>query len=407
MFARISQIRWITAGAAVLAAVGCHSARQDAAFQASSQTMSRLPADVSLLAEARSPEILPDTHVAAGRMHESQGHLARAAEQYRLAIGAQPDHVEAHNRLGIVLDQLGKFQEADQAFARAIRLAPRQAHLRNNLAFSYIMQTRWADAEAELTRALELAPEFARARVNLATVQAQQGRFEEAFENFKRVLREEDAYYNLGLMYQSKRRSAEAAQAFRQALQVNPKLVAAQKRLDLLPPGARSEAERRGPLFAPALAMAGQGGAGDAADGADAAANPPDAGANLATDGPARREIDGDASAGMAVPDAQPAMERLAVDDGFFTERRTDDEWLFSSLVVEPSGPSWQGNRWADAVRLLRDRIEPMRQILNRLWSAESGESAMQASPLPPEVPEPEEETSPLYELSASPDVFR
>jgi Flp pilus assembly protein TadD len=201
---------------------------------------------MSLLAPADvrdAPSILPQTHMAAGRLHESQGRLARAAEQYRQAVALDARNLEAYNRLGVVLDRLGRFKEADEAFQQAIRLAPDQAHLRNNLGFSYMMQSRWQDAERELKAAIDMQPHFARARVNLGMVLAQQDRFDEARVQFEEALPLEDAWYNMGLMYQSRERVVEAARSFQIALETNPRLVAAQKRLDMLPPDIVSIAE--------------------------------------------------------------------------------------------------------------------------------------------------------------------
>lgn len=257
MFARMWYAGIVSAGM-VLSMAGCQSTPSGSPAKRVRPTVAQVaPTEVGELQETASPEIMPDTHLAAGRLHESQGRLARAAEQYRLAIGVRPDDVEAYNRLGVVLDRLGKYKDADEAFARAIQLAPKRAYLHNNLAFSYTMQGRWSEAEGSLNKALQLQPDFPRARVNLGMVQAQQGRFENAFEQFSRVLKPEDAYYNIGLMYQSKKQTIEAAQAFQQALAANPKMTAAQKRLDMLPAMAISEAGKRGELFVQAVALTG------------------------------------------------------------------------------------------------------------------------------------------------------
>lgn len=214
--------------------------------QAGRQPLSKLPNNKSLdMPEIPDREILPETHMAAGRLHESQNRLARAVEQYRLAVALKPDYVEALNRLGIVLDQLGRFKEADKAFRDAIAAAPDQAYLHNNLAFSYMMQLKWRDAKDALNKALTLHPDFARARVNLAMTLAQLERFDEAMTQFQTVLSAEDAYYNMGLMYQSKRRLVDAARSFKAALELNPDMVAARKRLDMLPADIISEAERQ------------------------------------------------------------------------------------------------------------------------------------------------------------------
>lgn len=234
----IAATMWWCAGCATTAG---HDA------QLGQKPISKLPAEATASdnPEVQDREILPETHMAAGRLHESQNRLARAVEQYRLAVAIKPDHVEALNRLGIVLDRLGRFKEADKAFRDAIAAAPDQAYLHNNLAFSCIMQLNWREAEIVLTKALELKPDFARARVNLAMALAQQERFDEALTQFQTVLPAEDAYYNMGLMYQSKHQLVDAARSFKAALELNPQMIAARKRLEMLPADVVSEAERQ------------------------------------------------------------------------------------------------------------------------------------------------------------------
>ena len=43
---------------------------------------------------------------------------------YRRALEVKPDHVEAHNNLGIVLKDQGKLDEAIACFRRALELKP-------------------------------------------------------------------------------------------------------------------------------------------------------------------------------------------------------------------------------------------------------------------------------------------
>ena len=197
---------------------------------------SQMPSwEASKQSEVRMPDIQSDTYMAAGRLHETQGRLTKAAAQYRLAVQARPDDVEAHNRLGLVLCQMRQFKEADAELSKAIKLAPDQTHLHNNLGFSYLVQARWAEAEQQFAKALELNPAFARAHVNMAMVLAQQEKFDESLRHFQVVVPLEDAWFNLGLMYQSKSLQADAARAFKTSLKLNPKMLAAQQCLDKLP----------------------------------------------------------------------------------------------------------------------------------------------------------------------------
>jgi tetratricopeptide (TPR) repeat protein len=193
--------------------------------------------------ELAEPTISDETYMAAGRLHERMGRLTRASAQYRMAVQLKPDNVEAHNRLGVVLCQMRQFKEADAELAKAIKLAPDQAHLYNNLGFSYLAQTRWADAEQQFSKAIQSKPTFVRAHINLAMALAQQEKYDEAMQHFQTVVPLEDAWFNIGLMYQSKSRRAEAARAFKTALKLNPALVAAQQCLDKLPPDVVGRAE--------------------------------------------------------------------------------------------------------------------------------------------------------------------
>jgi len=243
------RLRNMYAAFALALALGCASPETPSTTKRYQEPVSDLPSpDSPEVTEAEAPEILPETHIAAGRLHESQGRFSRAAAQYRLAIRRNPDRIQAYNRLGIVLGRMGQYQSAEEAFQQALQRVPEQAYLHNNLAFNYILQSRWPEAHAELARALELHSDFSRARVNLAMVLAQMGNFEACLHQFRLALTLPDAYYNLGLMYKSKRQPIEAAQAFMKALELNPGLAAATQRLQEMPANTLSAAQERGPL---------------------------------------------------------------------------------------------------------------------------------------------------------------
>ncbi len=233
--------RWVglVAAVAMTAPVACQTPQPSQPSKSTGNPWLRQdkePGKTAVAEAAPEPAIAPNTHFAAGRLHESQNQLSRAIQQYQAAIALDPRMTEVHNRLGVCYTRLGNYAQAEEHFLKAIALRPDAAHLRNNLAFCYISQRRWADAEAELNNALQIKPDFVRARVNLGVALAQQRRPEQALEAFRAVLTEEDAQFNLGLMYQSIGQYEEAGEAFRAALAKNPKLVAAKERLDKLAP---------------------------------------------------------------------------------------------------------------------------------------------------------------------------
>jgi len=194
-------------------------------------TMSRDLSDV----EVPPPKIKIATYLAAAQLHQAQGNLTQAIQQYQYALQEDPNNADLYGGIGVLYDRQSNRRLAEEAYQKALQIQPNNATVLNNFAFSYIMRRDWAKAEVQLQRAIALKPDFTRARMNLAMTQAQLGRYDEAFKNFSYVLPPADAHYNMGLMYQSKRMVAEATKEYKEALKANPQMVAAQEQLKRMP----------------------------------------------------------------------------------------------------------------------------------------------------------------------------
>lgn len=176
-------------------------------------------------------QVLATTHLAAGHLFEQQQQRDKAVWQYRLAIERDPKLADAYNRLGICLDQMGQFEQADPVFRKAVQLEPQSAYLKNNLGFNLMLRGRWIEAEQVLRSSLQLKPDYHRARINLGVVLGKQARFDEAFAQFRPVVGDALAYYNLGLMYKSGRLYPQSTAAFTRALELEPRLIRARDQL--------------------------------------------------------------------------------------------------------------------------------------------------------------------------------
>lgn len=201
-------------------------------------------------------DIMPNTHLASGRLLEMQGAFSQAIEQYQLAIAGDPKNVGAMNRLAMVYSRLGRFDEALNSMQRAVELEPDVALLRNNLGYIQLCKLNWTEAEFEFREALRLDPEFARARVNLGMALARQDRIPEAHNEFRAVLPEADALYNLGLVLRGMKRYQEAVDAFELVLEKDPRFVAAEQQLKELEPRLREQRSRSQDHFAGAAPVA-------------------------------------------------------------------------------------------------------------------------------------------------------
>lgn len=193
---------------------------------------------------APAPRISSSTHLASGRMLEQQNDISGAIRQYERAIQSNPKFVEAHNRLGICYQRLGRYADAEGAFKKGVHLAPDSAMLHNNLGYCYLLQEQFEAAEREFRAALVIAPAFDRARMNLAIVLASTDRILEAVEEFSQVVPAEVAYFNVAVLCTDRQQYSEAEDALRRALKINPRFQPARDHLDRI---AEMATARRAP----------------------------------------------------------------------------------------------------------------------------------------------------------------
>jgi Flp pilus assembly protein TadD len=121
--------------------------------------------------------------------YEARGVPDLAEAAYRAVLDLEPDHVMAHNNLGNVYANTGRFTEAAREMQTAVRLNPNAPLSRDNLGYIYFRLGRIDDAVREYQAAIQLAPESAEIRNNLGYVYFTQGRFEDADEQFRIALK--------------------------------------------------------------------------------------------------------------------------------------------------------------------------------------------------------------------------
>jgi len=114
---------------------------------------------------------------------------------------------------------------------QAVELEPQNALYRNAVGAVLLNIGRFPDAQLDFQKAVELDPTYADAFHNLGSSLAEQGKWEEAIAAYKKALAQtiyaspQNTYNNLGYAYWALDRRKEAEDAFRAALQLDPKLV--------------------------------------------------------------------------------------------------------------------------------------------------------------------------------------
>lgn len=199
-------------------------------------------------------------HYNLGFLYQSEKKYDEAMEQYRLALRAYPDYVEAHNNLGIVLHTRRRLDEAIGHYRLALQIKPDYSSVHYNLGRALAAQGKsnqaikhyrravqlkknYVEALYSLARelkaqgklddtiihyrlALQAKPDYAEARFNLANTLSLLGRLDEAIEHYGLALQARpdyaEAHNNLGIALASLGRIDEGISHFRRALLAKP-----------------------------------------------------------------------------------------------------------------------------------------------------------------------------------------
>lgn len=160
-----------------------------------------------------------------------QGKLDEAMAQFQLAVTAQPDYVEGHVSIAVILIEKGQFEQAAPHLERALALDPDSWFAHANLGIVLEKQGLRRQAYEHFVKAVELNPRHPLARANLGRALAQQGRLDEATFQFQAAVQlvpdDPGSRLNLGNALLQQGRADEAGVQFEKALERNPRLVAA------------------------------------------------------------------------------------------------------------------------------------------------------------------------------------
>lgn len=172
--------------------------------------------------------VSPDasTRVQAGLAHHRAGRLDTAAEHYRAALAAQPEHPDALHYLGVIALERKQFDEAAALMDRALAQAPRNADYLANRGVLATRQGDHAGAAQWQRKALALAPDFANAHNNLGNALMELGDLDGAQHHYRaaRAREPQSAHFafNLGRVLEAAGRKDDALAEFRAAVALDP-----------------------------------------------------------------------------------------------------------------------------------------------------------------------------------------
>ena len=170
---------------------------------------------------------LPSAYVTLGSVHRDTGKTDLALGEFQRALQLDPRNADAMHGLAHSYEAAGRLADAEAEFKKAVALRPEYWDGYNTLGIFYDVHERYDESVAQYQRALELTPDNAQVYSNLGAVYLDSGDpkkiplAEAALKKSIELSPGYPAYANLGYMYLSQRRFAEAAAACEKALQLN------------------------------------------------------------------------------------------------------------------------------------------------------------------------------------------
>jgi tetratricopeptide (TPR) repeat protein len=152
----------------------------------------------------------------------SSGKFNRAADELRTASGLKPDSEQILLPLGAALAELNQQDEAIGVFRSVLKVDPQSVKALDGLTKALIAEKRYTAAIAELKN----APPDEVLQLNLAVAYLKNGNTSDALKTVSAIVKEHPGYaqaqFNLGVVYSQQERFAEAAQAFQEAMRLDP-----------------------------------------------------------------------------------------------------------------------------------------------------------------------------------------
>jgi tetratricopeptide (TPR) repeat protein len=145
---------------------------------------------------------------------------------WRATLARNPDSFMAHNNLGTVFLQQGKWDEAMACFQEALEIQPDSPNAHFNVAQLLLHQGRLDEAAAHLRRILEVQPRDAKTHSDLSQVLLRQGRVDEAVAHARQAVECEpdfaEGHNTFGWVLLQTGRPADAIIHYQNALKLQP-----------------------------------------------------------------------------------------------------------------------------------------------------------------------------------------
>ncbi|HVI08729.1 MAG TPA: protein kinase [Candidatus Binatia bacterium] len=165
-------------------------------------------------------------HLCLGVIAGGSGQYETAVTEFQTALGLEPANEQAAVSLALAYQHAGKLAEAEKAYQQAVQAHPNSRVALNDLGAFYRTRNEYEKALQMYGKVIEIAPEWYGTYVNVGAIYTETGEYEKAVDPLKKsisIRASYPGYVNLGVAYFGMQKYGEAAEAYEQALKLDPK----------------------------------------------------------------------------------------------------------------------------------------------------------------------------------------
>ena len=170
---------------------------------------------------------LAAVYVTLGLIHNETGQYGLARVMFNEALDREPSNATAYGGLALAEERLGNLPEAEEIYKKAITVKPDYWSSYNELGKFYFFKSRYEEAVFPFEQVIKLAPDNPLGYNNLGTIYRRLGQSQKAVSYYLKsveVYPDEVTYRNLGQIYYSEHKYADAVAMYQKALELGGKI---------------------------------------------------------------------------------------------------------------------------------------------------------------------------------------
>ena len=161
-----------------------------------------------------------------------------AKNLYNQVLKINPNHIDAHNNLGIIFKNLGENEKAINCYQKAIAINPNYANAYSNLGLVFKNLGENEKAINCYQKAISLNPNLVDAYNNLGIIFEQLGQNKKAINFYQKAIainpNYANAYNNLGVIFKKLGQNQDAINCYQKAIAINPNDVSTHNNLGVI-----------------------------------------------------------------------------------------------------------------------------------------------------------------------------